>query len=213
MRSDWLDSTLKRTAASVKWAVNGSFSVNLCLFVIQTFAAILHGLAGPLRSRDRCIHGSSFVRGHHAHHFADGRPYLNLTNIPWDSAGPKRLWIRRYPAAHIFFIDHSNGLAVNIFGLIMSILGDRFAWYLDPIGGHLHCAPHPLLLGRNRVRQRLAAGWQDCATRSLQRKLGGLASVERAFDHADHEDTHNPMRSTNRYILPLGRRGEPFERG
>ncbi|KAL2363517.1 hypothetical protein RJZ56_003588 [Blastomyces dermatitidis] len=48
---------------------------------------------------------------------------------------------------------------------------------------------------------------------SLQRKLGGLASVERAFDHADHEDTHNPMRSTNRYILPLGRRGEPFERG
>ncbi|OAT07062.1 cation diffusion facilitator 1 [Blastomyces gilchristii SLH14081] len=120
------------------------------------------------------------------------------------------LWIRRYPAAHIFFIDHSNDLAVNIFGLIMSILGDRFAWYLDPIGGHLHCAPHPLLLGRNRVRQRLAAGWQDCATR---RKLGGLASVERAFDHADHEDTHNPMRSTNRYILPLGRRGEPFERG
>ncbi|OAS99598.1 uncharacterized protein BDCG_16220 [Blastomyces dermatitidis ER-3] len=90
MRSDWLDSTLKRTAASVKWAVNGSFSVNLCLFVIQTFAAIFHGLAGPLRSRDRCIHGSSFVRGHHAHHFADGRPYLNLTNIPWDSAGPKR---------------------------------------------------------------------------------------------------------------------------
>ncbi|EGE79871.2 cation diffusion facilitator 1 [Blastomyces dermatitidis ATCC 18188] len=93
MRSDWLDSTLKRTAASVKWAVNGSFSVNLCLFVIQTFAAILHGLAGPLRSRDRCIHGSSFVRGHHAHHFADGRPCLNLTNIPWDSAGPKRSYL------------------------------------------------------------------------------------------------------------------------
>lgn len=43
-------------------------------------------------------------------------------------------WLRRYPAAHIFFIDHRNDLAVNIFGLIMSIVGDRFVWYLDPVG-------------------------------------------------------------------------------
>lgn len=43
-------------------------------------------------------------------------------------------WLRRYPAAHIFFIDHRNDLAVNVFGLIMSIVGDRFVWYLDPVG-------------------------------------------------------------------------------
>lgn len=43
-------------------------------------------------------------------------------------------WLRRYPAARIFFIDHRNDLAVNIFGLIMSIVGDRFVWYLDPVG-------------------------------------------------------------------------------
>jgi cation diffusion facilitator family transporter len=42
--------------------------------------------------------------------------------------------LRRYPAAHVFFIDHRNDLAVNIFGLIMSIVGDRYIWYLDPVG-------------------------------------------------------------------------------
>lgn len=42
--------------------------------------------------------------------------------------------LRRYPAAHVFFIDHRNDLAVNGFGLIMSVVGDRFVWYLDPIG-------------------------------------------------------------------------------
>jgi cation diffusion facilitator family transporter len=41
--------------------------------------------------------------------------------------------LRRYPAAHVF-IDHRNDLVVNVFGLIMSIVGDRFVWYLDPIG-------------------------------------------------------------------------------
>lgn len=43
-------------------------------------------------------------------------------------------WLRRYPAARIFFIDHRNDLAVNVFGLIMSIVGDRFVWYLDAVG-------------------------------------------------------------------------------
>lgn len=39
--------------------------------------------------------------------------------------------------AHTFFfcqIDHRNDIVVNIFGLVMSIVGDRFVWYLDPIG-------------------------------------------------------------------------------
>lgn len=33
--------------------------------------------------------------------------------------------------------DHRNDLIVNIFGLIMSIVGDKFVWYLDPIGAIL----------------------------------------------------------------------------
>lgn len=43
-------------------------------------------------------------------------------------------FLRRYPSVHVFFIDHRNDIAVNIFGLVMSIIGDRFVWYLDPLG-------------------------------------------------------------------------------
>ena len=31
-------------------------------------------------------------------------------------------------------IDHRNDIAVNIFGLVMAVTGERFVWYLDPIG-------------------------------------------------------------------------------
>lgn len=43
-------------------------------------------------------------------------------------------FLRKYPSVHVFFIDHRNDIVVNIFGLVMSIVGDRFVWYLDPIG-------------------------------------------------------------------------------
>lgn len=33
--------------------------------------------------------------------------------------------------------DHRNDLIVNIFGLVMSIVGDKFVWYLDPLGAIL----------------------------------------------------------------------------
>lgn len=38
---------------------------------------------------------------------------------------------------HVFFIDHRNDIAVNAFGLLMSILGSRVKWYADPIGAIL----------------------------------------------------------------------------
>ena len=44
---------------------------------------------------------------------------------------------RRFPSVHVFFVDHRNDIVVNSFGLIMSIVGDRFVWYLDPIGAIL----------------------------------------------------------------------------
>ncbi|KAB5543031.1 cation efflux family-domain-containing protein [Coniochaeta sp. 2T2.1] len=44
---------------------------------------------------------------------------------------------RKHQTVHVFFIDHRNDIVVNIFGLIMSIVGDRFVWYLDPIGAIL----------------------------------------------------------------------------
>lgn len=44
--------------------------------------------------------------------------------------------LRRYPAARIFMIDHRNDIAVNLFGLIMSIVSTRYenVWFLDPTG-------------------------------------------------------------------------------
>jgi divalent metal cation (Fe/Co/Zn/Cd) transporter len=44
---------------------------------------------------------------------------------------------RRFPSVHIFFVDHRNDIVVNIFGLVMFVVGDRFVWYLDPIGAML----------------------------------------------------------------------------
>jgi hypothetical protein len=45
--------------------------------------------------------------------------------------------LRRYPAVHVFFIDHRNDIVVNAFGLTMSIVGSRVAWFVDPIGAIL----------------------------------------------------------------------------
>ncbi|KAK0617079.1 hypothetical protein B0T14DRAFT_435753, partial [Immersiella caudata] len=44
---------------------------------------------------------------------------------------------RRFPSVHIFFVDHRNDIFVNGFGLLMFLIGDRFVWYLDPIGAML----------------------------------------------------------------------------
>ncbi|KAI9044145.1 cation diffusion facilitator family transporter [Aspergillus affinis] len=152
--------------------------------------------------------------------------------------------LRRYPAAEVFFIDHRNDLAVNGFGLIMSVVGDRFVWYLDPIGA---CCIALLILfswastafenmwllvGKSATREFLNkvvyvtlthdsriekvdtcrayhAGQQlyvevdivmDPETKlreshdvsqALQRKLEGLADVERAFVHVDYDYAHD----------------------
>lgn len=44
--------------------------------------------------------------------------------------------LRRYPTAHIFMIDHRNDIFVNVFGLVMSIIGTKYnnVWFLDPTG-------------------------------------------------------------------------------
>ncbi|KAI8945881.1 cation efflux family-domain-containing protein [Xylaria longipes] len=44
------------------------------------------------------------------------------------------LFYRRYPSVHVFYIDHRNDIVVNSFGLTLSIIGNRVAWFVDPIG-------------------------------------------------------------------------------
>ncbi|KAF1997169.1 hypothetical protein P154DRAFT_537315 [Amniculicola lignicola CBS 123094] len=153
-------------------------------------------------------------------------------------------FLRRYPAVHVFFIDHRNDIAVNIFGLVMSIVGTRIVWYLDPVGAILigllilcswaaNAFEHVwLLVGKsapnefiskliylvmthdNRINKvdtcRAYHAGQHYyvevdivmdeetplkishdVSQSLQRKLEGLADVERAYVHVDYEDEHD----------------------
>ncbi|SPO04852.1 related to Metal tolerance protein 7 [Cephalotrichum gorgonifer] len=151
---------------------------------------------------------------------------------------------RKFPSVHVFFIDHRNDIAVNLFGLIMAITGDKFVWYLDPIGAILialiilfswcsnafeqiwllvgKSAPQPFVsklvyismthdpqITKVDTCRAYHAGQKyyveidivmdeetplrvshDVA-QSLQRKIEGLADVERAFVHVDYEDDHD----------------------
>lgn len=154
--------------------------------------------------------------------------------------------LRRYPAARIFMIDHRNDIAVNLFGLIMSIVGSRFlkVWFLDPTGAiciallilyswastafeHVwylvgKSAPQDFLnkvvyvsITHDERIQKIDtvrayhAGDKYYAevdiimdegeplkvthdvSQTLQRKLEGLADVERAFVHVDYDFEHD----------------------
>ncbi|KKY28797.1 putative cation efflux family protein [Diplodia seriata] len=151
---------------------------------------------------------------------------------------------RRYPAAHVFFVDHRNDLVVNVFGLTMSIVGERLVWYLDPVGamciGLLILFSWVsqafdqvwLLVGKSASREFInkviyvtmthdprISKVDTCrayhagerlyvevdivmdpeirlrdshdVSQALQRKLEGLADVERAFVHVDYEHDHS----------------------
>ncbi|CAI7598394.1 unnamed protein product [Penicillium bialowiezense] len=164
--------------------------------------------------------------------------------------------LRRYPAAHVFYIDHRNDLAVNGFGLIMAIIGDRFVWYLDPIGACCiallilfswastafenmwlivgKCAPrefvnkciyvtltHDQRIQKVDTCRAYHSGQQlyvevdivmDPETKlreshdvsqALQRKLEGLADVERAFVHVDYDYEHD-INEEHRPLYEIG---------
>ncbi|KAJ5393520.1 uncharacterized protein N7487_011161 [Penicillium crustosum] len=164
--------------------------------------------------------------------------------------------LRRYPAAHVFYIDHRNDLAVNGFGLIMSIVGDRFVWYLDPVGACCiallilfswastafenmwlivgKCAPrefvnkciyvtltHDQRIQKVDTCRAYHSGQQlyvevdivmDPETKlreshdvsqALQRKLEGLADVERAFVHVDYDYLHD-VNEEHRPLYEMG---------
>ncbi|KAB2099237.1 hypothetical protein AG0111_0g12548 [Alternaria gaisen] len=151
---------------------------------------------------------------------------------------------RRYPAVHVFFIDHRNDIIVNAFGLAMSIVGSRVVWYVDPIGAILigllilvswaaNAFDHVwLLVGKSAPKDYISkliylvvthdsriqkvdtcrayhAGQNyyvevdivmdeglplkvtHDVSQTLQRKLEGLADVERAYVHVDYESEHD----------------------
>ncbi|KAF3068417.1 Metal tolerance protein 4 [Daldinia childiae] len=178
-----------RVAPKIKFAVNASFTVNFCLFVIQLYAAVSTGSLSLFATAADAFMDlvSSFVMlitsrmaaRASIYKYPVGRTRIETIGIILFCAlmttvaiqllvesartlggGPSEskdlqiipivfvgiaifakgslmlycLAYRRYPSVHVFFIDHRNDIVVNIFGLVMSVVGDRFIWYLDPIG-------------------------------------------------------------------------------
>ncbi|KAI2784475.1 hypothetical protein F4815DRAFT_500872 [Daldinia loculata] len=178
-----------RVAPKIKFAVNASFTVNFCLFVIQLYAAVSTGSLSLFATAADAFMDlvSSFVMlitsrmaaRASIYKYPVGRTRIETIGIILFCAlmttvaiqllvesartlggGPSEskdlqiipivfvgiaifakgslmfycLTYRRYPSVHVFFIDHRNDIVVNVFGLVMSIVGDRFIWYLDPIG-------------------------------------------------------------------------------
>ncbi|CAG8978122.1 hypothetical protein HYALB_00000796 [Hymenoscyphus albidus] len=185
-----IEDTLKN-GGKVKFAVNASFVVNFCLFVIQLYAAVSTGSLSlfataadafmDLVSSIVMLVTSRLAAKPNVQKFPVGRKRVETVGIILFCAlmttvsvqliiesarslgkGPSEaeqlhvipiifvsiaifskgtlfvycFLLRRYPAARIFMIDHRNDIAVNLFGLNISIVGTRFAkvWFLDPTG-------------------------------------------------------------------------------
>ncbi|KZL78295.1 cation diffusion facilitator 1 (cation efflux family protein) [Colletotrichum tofieldiae] len=178
-----------RMGPKIKFAVNASFTVNFCLFVIQLYAAVSTGslslfataadafmdlvssfvmlitsrmAAKPSiykypvgRTRIETIgiilfcalmttvaiqllveSGRSLAEGQRASQQLHVVPIV-IVGVAIFAKGSLMVYCfayRKYPSVHVFFIDHRNDIVVNSFGLVMSVVGDRFVWYLDPIG-------------------------------------------------------------------------------
>lgn len=285
----------------IRFAVNASFIVNFCLFIIQLYAAISTGSLSlfataadafmDLVSSVVMLVTSRMASRHDVYKYPVGRTRIETIGIimfcclmttvaiqliiesgrslaggPHDSEDLHLIPIifvsvaifckgtlciycfiyRRYPSVHVFFIDHRNDIAVNAFGLLMSILGSRVKWYADPIGAILiglliltswaaNAYEHVwLLVGKaapkefiskliylvvthdTRIRkvetcrayhagqryyvevdivmdEDLPLKITHDVSQTLQRKLEGLADVERAYVHVDYEDEHDIM--------------------
>ncbi|KEZ39481.1 hypothetical protein SAPIO_CDS9347 [Scedosporium apiospermum] len=288
-----------RMGPKIKFAVNASFTVNFCLFVIQLYAAISTGSLSLFATAADAFMDlvSSFVMlvtsrmaaRPSVYKYPVGRTRIETIGVILFCAlmttvaiqlliesgralgdgeqEAEKLHIvpiifvsvaifakgtlmvycffyRKYPSVHVFFVDHRNDIAVNLFGLIMSITGDRFVWYLDPIGAICialiilfswtsnafeqvwllvgKAAPRDFInklvyISMTHDEQILKvdtcrayhAGQKyyvevdvvmdesaplrithDVA-QGLQRKIEGLADVERAFVHVDYEHEHD----------------------
>ncbi|EGY17911.1 cation diffusion facilitator 1 [Verticillium dahliae VdLs.17] len=150
----------EKNQPKIQFAIWASFVLNFLLFVIQLYAAVSTGsLALFATATDAFVVSDGLcVIPCDARHLGLGRP-SECVQIP------RGMW--REPEARSFMltpqqgrtrietigiilfcclmttvavqllIDHRNDIAVNSFGLIMAIVGNRFVWYLDPLGAIL----------------------------------------------------------------------------
>ncbi|KAJ4258000.1 hypothetical protein NW762_008137 [Fusarium torreyae] len=142
-----------RVAGKIKFAVNASFAVNFCLFVIQLYAAIstgslaLFATAADAFGRTRietigvilfCAlmttvavqllieSGRTLGTGKTESEQLHVIPIVFVYVAICCKASLMLYCVtyRKYPSVRVFFIDHRNDIVVNGFGLIMSVVGD-----------------------------------------------------------------------------------------
>ncbi|RDL40125.1 Uncharacterized protein BP5553_00104 [Venustampulla echinocandica] len=133
-----IEDTLKY-GGKVKFAVNASFVCNFFLFIIQLYAAVSTGSLSlfataadafmDLVSSCVMLVTSRLAAKANVQKFPVGRKRVETVGIILFCA------LMTTVSAQLI-IDHRNDIAVNVFGLIMSIVGTRFVktWYLDPTG-------------------------------------------------------------------------------
>ncbi|KAJ3253323.1 hypothetical protein HDU77_004625 [Chytriomyces hyalinus] len=71
--------------------------------------------------------------------------------------------LSQYPTAKILAQDHRNDVLLNIAGIILSILGDKVQWWIDPLGGIL-------------IATYILVNWGETAVEHIQMFIGKSAS-------------------------------------
>ncbi|KAI9598521.1 hypothetical protein BDF19DRAFT_470737 [Syncephalis fuscata] len=132
--------------------------------------------------------------------------------------------LRKYPSADILAQDHRNDIVVNTFGLLMFLLGNHIAWWLDPSGAIIVALiilrswtstafeQIQLIIGKAAdpaffnvyvevdivMDPETTLRYSHDVGESLQMKLESLPNVERAFVHVDYESEHVPEHRKDR---------------
>ncbi|KAK6585186.1 hypothetical protein PZA11_001913 [Diplocarpon coronariae] len=232
----------KENGGKIKLAVYGSTTVNLFLFIIQVYAAVSTGSLSLFgTAADAFVSTGHLAKPKCSVAKLSQMDLVSSTVMLITSRMARRPNVYKYPVQ-----DHRNDIVVNIFGLMMSIIGTKFrkVWFLDPAGAiciaililtswastafeHMwflvgKTAPQDFLnklvyvsithdsrIKKIDTARAYHAGDKFYAevdiimdenellkvthdvSQTLQRKLEGLADVERAFVHVDYEGDHN----------------------
>ncbi|KAI9328744.1 cation efflux protein, partial [Obelidium mucronatum] len=71
--------------------------------------------------------------------------------------------LRKYPTAMILAQDHRNDVILNITGIILSLVGNKVIWWMDPVGGIL-------------IAIWILVNWGETAVEHIQMFIGKSAS-------------------------------------
>ncbi|KAJ4390490.1 hypothetical protein N0V85_007170 [Neurospora sp. IMI 360204] len=185
-----------RYKPKIKFAVNASFVVNFCLFVIQMYAAISTGSLSLFATAADAFYGPGIVLRDADHIQACGpAEHLQISSngicaglvtllilLSWASNAFEHVWLLVGKSAPKEFIAKL---------IYMTMTHDDRMVKVDTQCRAYHAGQHyyvelDIVMGEDtslRISHNVG--------QTLQRKLEGLGLVERAFVHGDYEHAHN----------------------